>query len=114
MWARAFMQPFLIIYYAPLVILRSMVGTSNSSRKEQRLAHEQFMEGLKDAVKASEKLNEGGYWPVRIDDDGNFEVVPPPDPDSLLKPINIADAIADSVELVASRKIADPEAENIQ
>ena len=47
-------------------------------------------------------------------DDGNFEVVPPPDPDSLLKPINIADAIADSVELVASRKIADPEAENIQ
>lgn len=102
LWLRVFMQPFLVIYYSPLLILRGLLGTSNNSRKEQRLAHEHFVEGLKEAVKVTEKLNEGGYWPVRINEDGVFEIVPPPDPESVMEPMNIVDLVADSVEFVAS------------
>lgn len=59
-------------------------------------------------MKAAEKLNEGDYWPVRIDDDGNFELVPPPDPETLLEPVNLEDAIRDSVDLVSSKNITIP------
>jgi len=107
LWLRAFMQPFLIIYYTPLMILRSMIGTSNTSRKEDRLAHEHFVEGLKEAVQVTEKVNEGGYWPVRISDDGGFVAVALPDPEKVLEPINMLEAIADSVEVAASTSIID-------
>jgi len=35
LWARYFMQPFLILYYAPLLILRGLIGVSESSKAEQ-------------------------------------------------------------------------------
>lgn len=60
------MQPFLILYYTPLIILRSMVGSTSTSREEARQAHEHFVDGLKEAVKVAEKVNKDGYWPVHV------------------------------------------------
>lgn len=61
-WFRYFLQPFLILYYAPLFILRSLTGPTG---KKAREAHEHFVDGFKSAVDAAEK-KAGGYWPVHV------------------------------------------------
>ena len=63
---RSFMQPFLILYYTPLIILQSMIGSTSTSNREARQSHELFVEGVKNAVEVAEKVNEGGYWPVHV------------------------------------------------
>lgn len=61
---RYFLQPFLILYYAPLFILRGLTGPSAElARKKRRLV----LEGWKDAVEHAERAEAGGYWPVRVD-----------------------------------------------
>jgi len=83
-WARYFIQPFLILYYTPLMILRGLVGPTKDSRAEALQAHERILEEWKNAVKVAEAVNEKGYWPVRINDDGFIETFLPPDPDTIL------------------------------
>ena len=61
-WFRYFLQPFLILYYAPLIILRNLTGPT---RKRARETHKVFVEGFKSAVDAAEKKADG-YWPVHV------------------------------------------------
>lgn len=79
-----------------------MVGSSGQARKEARQAHERFVESLKEAVEVAEKVKEGDYWPVHVNENGGIELVPPPDPNDILGSADFVAAIADSVQLSAS------------
>jgi len=117
-WFRYFLQPFLVLYYAPLMILRGLVGPTRTARADARAAHEAIVEGWKDAVRVAEGAQEGGYWPVHVDDDGNIIAALPPEPDLILgnvpasamttklDPDDVADAVFESVEYVESHKDA--------
>ena len=59
---RYFLQPFLILYYAPLFILRSLTGPTG---KKARESHEVLVDSFKAAVDAAEKKADG-YWPVHV------------------------------------------------
>lgn len=65
---RYFLQPFLILYYAPLFIIRNL---ANNTRKRARKTHEEVVDGWRSAVvKAEDTVS---YWPVHVDSEGNFE-----------------------------------------
>ena len=73
---RYFLQPFLVAYYVPLFILRSLTGPV---RKRARAKHEQVVDAWKDAVEYAERIEQDGYWPVTVSpDDGYFELQAPP------------------------------------
>jgi hypothetical protein len=61
-WFRYFLQPFLILYYVPIFIIRNLAGPTG---KRARETHEIFVDGFKAAVDAAEQ-KAGGYWPVHV------------------------------------------------
>jgi len=67
-WFRYFLQPFLVLYYAPLFILRNWTGPT---RREARTAHEHFVEGWKHAVELAD--DKTSYWPIHVNAQGEFE-----------------------------------------
>lgn len=73
-----------------------MVGPSNSYVEESRRGHERVVEGWRRAVEAAEKANEGGYWPVHLNEDGSITASLPPNPDDIL---DVTEGIEKSVEL---------------
>ena len=65
--ARYFFQPLLILYYAPLFILKNWTGPTHERAKQ---SHEHVMEGWKSAVqKADDKMS---YWPIHVSTDGTY------------------------------------------
>jgi len=98
-WFRYFLQPFLVLYYMPLFILRSLTGPT---RKKARETHEHFVEGWKQAVKAAEDAQEDGYWPVHVNDEGQIVTVLPPDPEK--KIVDITEGVAESMEVVMENR----------
>lgn len=99
LWFRLFMQPFLIVYYTPLMILRGLLGSTKDSRNEASQTHEFFVQGWKDAVEIAEKVNEDGYWPVHVNENGGIDFKSLPDPEEVLKTLEYANAIVESVEV---------------
>lgn len=95
---RYFLQPFLVLYYTPLILLRSLA--SPTTRKRAVKKHETVREAWKDAITVAEKTERDGYWPVVVDDDGYFELSKPPSVDGVLqsKDATMAEAMAASVE----------------
>lgn len=67
-WFRYFVQPFLVMYYAPLFVLRNVTGPT---RKQAKTTHEHFLEGWKEAVETADRTS--SYWPMHLDSEGNFE-----------------------------------------
>jgi len=64
---RYFLQPLLVMYYAPLLMIRYwMVGPSKQYVEESRQGHEKLIEGWRKAVQAAEKANSDNYWPVHL------------------------------------------------
>lgn len=87
----------MVLYYVPLFVIR---GTLGPSVKERRAGHEHLVESWKSAVQAAEEAQHGGYWPVHVNDDGKIVAVLPPDPDDDSgDDVDIAGAVADSVEV---------------
>jgi hypothetical protein len=72
---RYFLQPFLILYYTPLILLRTLTGPS---RKRAVDKHNTVIDAWKEAVNVAEKLEKNGYSPVSVNDDGYFELTAPP------------------------------------
>ena len=68
---RYFLQPFLILYYVPLYMLRTW--TSPKKREERRALHEEIMNDFKRGVQAAGAAHEAGYWPFQLN--GEFLVV---------------------------------------
>jgi hypothetical protein len=61
-WFRYFIQPFLVLYYAPIFILR---GLSGPTRKNAIAKHELVIDGWKEAIGFAEKAEVDGYRPVQ-------------------------------------------------
>ena len=49
------------------MVLRYWIGPTKTARQEALQNHELFVEGWKDAIRAAEAAQEGGYWPVSVD-----------------------------------------------
>mmetsp|Transcript_22914 Transcript_22914/g.48299 ORF Transcript_22914/g.48299 Transcript_22914/m.48299 type:complete len:262 (-) Transcript_22914:131-916(-) len=97
---RYFLQPLLIMYYAPLLMIRYwMVGPSQAYVEESRSGHEKVVEGWRRAVEVAEKANLGGYWPVHLNEDGTITTSLPPDPSDVL---DLADGIEKSVAMATT------------
>ena len=93
-WFRYFVQPFLVMYYTPLFVLRNLTGPT---RKRAKSTHERFLEGWKQAVETADERS--SYWPVHLDKDGTVKT----DSDD----VDIHDAVAESVELTMEERVAD-------
>jgi hypothetical protein len=78
-WFRYFLQPFLVLYYAPLFLLRNLAGSATRQRARQQ--HATVLEAWKEAVEYAEKMQQDGYWPVVVSEDGYFEMLAPPNPE---------------------------------
>jgi len=103
---RYFMQPFLILYFTPIMVLKSLCDRPKNYN-EDLAAHEKLVQGWTNAVERAERVQNGEYWPVHINADGAIEVVEPP-PSSgnsdiatkdVSKTVVLADAIVDSLDL---------------
>lgn len=103
LWARSFFQPFLILYYTPLLILRSLIGSRKGEKDEAKATHELITEGWKNAIKAAEEAQEGGYWPVHVNKSGMVEVSLPPEPNES-RFTDVTEGVAQSVEFVMNQK----------
>jgi hypothetical protein len=85
-WARYFVQPFLILYYVPIFILRNLVGPT---RLRARRTHDAVLDGWKDAVgKADDTV---AYWPIHVDEEGYIQ--------SDFQEIDLKDGVAESIEV---------------
>jgi hypothetical protein len=91
-WFRYFLQPLLVLYYAPLFVLRNLTGPTRRRAVKQ---HESIIRAWKEAVEYARKTERNGYWPVVVNSDGFFEMVAPPDLDDRNQ---MADAFAETVE----------------
>jgi len=114
---RYFLQPFLVLYYTPLILLKGLA--SPTTRKRAVAKHETVLEAWKEAVVVAEKTERDGYWPVVVSDDGYFELTKPPSVDGVTDsessessergPENtkMADAMAATVEQASQLKSDD-------
>jgi hypothetical protein len=62
---RFFLQFFLVLYYAPLYIVRNLTGPTRKNAHKKR---KEFLEGWNDAVKAAEEKSTS--WPLDPNKDG--------------------------------------------
>ena len=94
-WARYFVQPFLILYYVPIFILRNITGPT---RRRALKTHEAVLDSWKDAVqKADETV---AYWPIHVDEEGHFE--------SDMSELDMREGVMESIE-VAREEESDEE-----
>jgi len=95
---RYFLQPFLVLYYTPLILIKSLA--SPTTRKRAIAKRETVLKAWKEAVAAAEMTEKDGYWPVVVDEDGYFELAKPPS----VEGGQLADAMAATVEQAMERK----------
>lgn len=93
---RYFLQPFLVLYYTPLILLRS--AASPTTRKRAVKKHETVVEAYKEAVTLAEETEKSGYWPVVVSDDGYFELAKPPSVGESGGAAKMAEAVAEAVQ----------------
>ncbi|KAK1739074.1 hypothetical protein QTG54_010390 [Skeletonema marinoi] len=92
---RWILQPLLIVYYVPILIVRYyVIGPSQQYVEDSRKGHEKLVDGWRKAVEAAEKAHADGYWPVHLNDDGNIIAQLPPDPADVF---DVTDGIERSV-----------------
>jgi hypothetical protein len=84
-WFRYFLQPFLVLYYVPLFILRNVAGPTRSNAKRK---HELIMESWKEAVETADKTR--ADWPLHVHN-GVFET----DGDG----VDVNEAVAEAVQI---------------
>lgn len=82
-WLRYFVQPLLVLYYAPLLVIRNLTGPN---RRKARLSHEHFVEGWKKAVEVADGSTQ--YWPVHLNSQNELELD--------MQELDMKDAIAES------------------
>lgn len=115
---RYFLQPFLVMYYTPLIIVRSLASPIN--RKRAVAKRETILAAWKEAVVVAEKTERDGYWPVVVSEEGYFELAKPPSVDGVELQdgdVKLAEAMAATVEQAMELKsdsdsVEDIDAEN--
>jgi len=88
-WMRYFVQPFLVLYYVPLFVLRNLSSPSNASNKQGVSKHEAFVQSWKQAVETADEKS--SYWPLHVSTDGDFE--------KDLSELDVNEAVAASLEV---------------
>lgn len=94
------MQPFLILYFTPVMILKGLCD--RPKQMEALASHEKLVKGWKNAVRRAELVQDGNYWPVRVNDSGDIEVVEPSSNGASVNgstSVEITDAIVDSLDV---------------
>lgn len=89
-WARYFAQPFLIMYYVPLFVLRNL---SAPRRIERIQNHEFLVDSWKQAVAIADQST--SYWPIHLSQSGELE--------KDLAELDLVDAVAESVEVALQK-----------
>lgn len=85
-WARYFLQPFLILYYVPLFLLRSLSAPQRNGGAKN---HEIVLENWQQAVDTADRCS--SYWPLHLSKEGAIEAD--------IWEIDMNDAVAESVEV---------------
>lgn len=94
-WARYFAQPFLVMYYVPLFVLRNL----SAPRQRERLQnHVILVDSWKQAVAVADQST--SYWPIHLNQNGELE--------KDLAELDLVDAVAESVELALQKECIDP------
>lgn len=70
-WFRYFLQPFLIMYYVPLLVLRGLIGSSSTSKKEANEEHQRLVNYWKEAIQMAETRCDS--WPLHVKADGTLQ-----------------------------------------
>jgi hypothetical protein len=70
-WFRYFLQPFLILYYVPILVLREMIGSTSTSKKEAYEEHDKLVNYWKEAIQLAENRCES--WPLHVKTDGTLQ-----------------------------------------
>eukprot|EP00980_Cylindrotheca_fusiformis_P001548 scaffold350_cov133-Cylindrotheca_fusiformis.AAC.19 len=106
-WFRYFIQPILVLYYAPIFILR---GLSGPARKNAIAKHKLIVDGWKKAIDFVQQAENDGYQPVKWNDEGSyFEMTKPPKPTKLSDDEQLADAVAESIDHAMENKYRNDE-----
>ena len=84
-WARYFVQPFLILYYVPIFILRNLTGPTRTRAEK---THEAVLDSWKDAVQKADDTV--AYWPIHVDEEGIY---------SDMNEIDIREGVVESIEI---------------
>jgi hypothetical protein len=95
-WARYFAQPFLVMYYVPLFVLRNL---SAPRRRESMQNHVVLVDSWKHAVEVADQST--SYWPIHLNQNGELE--------KDLAELDLVDAVAESVEFALQKKCEDAE-----
>lgn len=59
------------MYYVPLTILKGLIGSTPTSKMEDRSSHETLVQYWKDAVKLAE--DRSADWPLHVMADGSMK-----------------------------------------
>lgn len=95
-WARYFAQPFLVMYYVPLFMLRNL---SAPRRGERMQNHVVLVDSWKQAVAITDQST--SYWPIHLNANGELE--------KDLAELDLVDAVAESVEFASQKECEDTE-----
>lgn len=68
---RYFVQPFLILYYVPLTVLKGLIGPTPNAKRDARSTHENLVQYWKDAVQLAE--DKQSNWPLHVLADGSMK-----------------------------------------
>jgi len=94
-WLRYFAQPFLVLYYVPLFVIRSL--TPSSKQRNDQARHEAFVRSWKEAVEMADEKS--SYWPLHVTQDGDFQ------PD--LSEIDVNEAVAEALDVALEEETDD-------
>jgi hypothetical protein len=78
-------QPLLVLYYAPLFLLRNVAGPTRAIAQRK---HEFFLETWREAVKQADQTTSG--WPLHVQD-GVFE--------KDFSEVDVNEAVAEAVQI---------------
>jgi hypothetical protein len=95
-WARYFAQPFLVMYYVPLFVLRSL---SAPRQREGMRKHVALVDSWKQAVAVADQST--SYWPIHLNRNGELE--------KDLSELDLVDAIAESMDFAMQKQYKDSE-----
>jgi len=101
-WMRYFVQPFLVIYYVPLFLLRNLSSPSSRGNSSAAAKHKAFVASWKQAVETADEKS--SYWPLHVGTDGEFE--------KDMSELDVNETILESMEVAAASSEVDTTTES--
>mmetsp|Transcript_25242 Transcript_25242/g.35591 ORF Transcript_25242/g.35591 Transcript_25242/m.35591 type:complete len:280 (-) Transcript_25242:52-891(-) len=108
-WARYFVQPFLVLYYWPLLTIKSLCSHQTRQYQEQQHHHDVILEKWKQAIQIAEQkataatASANAKWPVHVDEETGNIITSTASNNEDIDTI-ITNGVAESVEVVMESK----------